>query len=71
MNLGTMIVAVVLIVCITGAYTETRKARTLNDEDREQLADLSERLKRIEERLANLESIVLEREKVKSFDDAL
>lgn len=62
--------AAVIIVAITtfGTLYRTRiKARTRQSNEISE--SISQRIERLEERMANLETIVLEKEKAKQFSD--
>ena len=67
MNLWTMI----FLVCAIGILGEMYKHRiTANAKDSVRLfEDLSKRMARQEERMANIETIVLEKEKERRFSD--
>lgn len=71
MNLGAMIVVVVAIVFFSQAYKAHVKAQTGGKKENAKSAELAERLRAVEKRLGNLETIVLDREKQRSFDEAL
>jgi hypothetical protein len=62
--------AAVIIVAITtfGAIFRTRIKSNTRQSD-EASESLSRRIERLEERIANLETIVLEKEKAKQFSD--
>ena len=67
MSFWTAAVIIVAIVTFGGVYRSRMKAGTkITDED---FHDLLKRLDRLEERMANLETIVLEKEKAKQFSD--
>ncbi len=65
------IVAVVLIGTVSEMYRTRLKARNLRTEDRKQIAQLVQQVRDFEERLANMESLVVEQEKHAEFDRAL
>ena len=67
MNLWTMIVLIVAI----GTASEIYRARLRANAEKSEgfFHDLSRRIARLEERMANIETIVLEREKAKKFSD--
>ena len=62
--------AVVIIVAI-GAFSEVYRARlkAISKKSEELLEDFSQRITRLESRMANLETIVLEKERTKQFSD--
>ncbi len=67
MNTWTAIVLIVAIGTFGGLYrTRLRANNQKTDED---IENLSRRISRMEDRIANLETIVLEKEKAKQFSD--
>jgi hypothetical protein len=67
MSFWTAAVIIVAIVTFGGVYRSRMKAgTTITDES---FNDLLGRLDRLEERMANLETLVLEKEKAKQFSD--
>ncbi len=67
MSFWTAAVVIVAIVTFGGVYRSRMKAGTkITDES---FNDLIGRLDRLEERMANLETLVLEKEKAKQFSD--
>ena len=63
MDLWTMIVVVVAL-CVGGGIVQARlKANQRNAGDNEQLDELARSMDRIEVRMANVESIILDQEK--------
>lgn len=67
MNTMTTIVLIVALLTFGGLYRARLKANSQKtDEDFE---NLSRRISRLEERIANLETLVLEKEKSKQFSD--
>ena len=71
MGLWEMIVAVVLISAIGDAVQQRYKSKERHAEMQSEHTGLSNRLKRIEDRLGNLETLVVESEKHNEFDKAL
>ena len=67
MNFWTAAVIIAAIVTFGGVYRSRMKAGTKATD--ESLHDLLRRLDRLEERMANLETLVLEKEKAKQFSD--
>ena len=71
MNPFTMIFLVVAVSVIAGVCGEAYKHR-LNagaNEAKKLLDDISKRMTRVEERMANIETIVLDKEREKRFSD--
>lgn len=67
MNTMTAVVLIVAIGTIGGLYRARLKTNSQKtDKDFE---DLSQRVSRLEDRIANLETLVLEKEKSKQFSD--
>ena len=67
MNLWTAIVIIVAIAAFSGIYRARFKSESKKtDEDFE---NLSQRISRLEDRIANLETIVLEKERTRQFSD--
>jgi hypothetical protein len=67
MNTMTAVVLIVAIGTFGGLYRARLKANAkIADEE---FVDLSQRVSRLEDRIANLETIVLEKEKSKQFSD--
>ena len=67
MNTMTAVVLIVAIGTFAGLYRARLKAHSQKtDKDFE---DLSHRVSRLEDRIANLETLVLEKEKSKQFSD--
>ena len=62
--------AVVIIVAI-GTFSEVYRTRlkAISKKSEELLADFSQRITRLESRMANLETIVLDKERTKPFSD--
>ncbi len=67
MNTWTAIVLIVAIGTFAGLYRTRLKAN--NQKTDEDIENLSRRISRMEDRIANLETIVLEKEKAKQFSD--
>ena len=67
MAFWTAVVLLALIAAFTVMYVA--RLKTVTDEPEEKLLNLHERMERIEERVANLETVVLEREKSKEFSE--
>ena len=67
MNLWTMIVIIVAI----GTFSEICKTRIRanEEESEESIKEISQHLSRLKDRVANLETIVLEKERNKQFSD--
>ena len=63
MDLWTMIVVVVALCVGGGMYQARLKANRLNEGDEERIDELARSMDRIEVRMANVESIVLDQEK--------
>ena len=61
------VVVMVIIKTIGNVYKE--KARTQSNKKDDEYIDYDLRLKRLEERIANLETIVLERERYNKFSN--
>jgi hypothetical protein len=67
MNTMTAVVLIVAIGTLGGLYRTRLKANSQKaDKD---FKDLSRRVSRLEDRIANLETLVLEKEKSKQFSD--
>ena len=62
--------AAVIIVAI-GTFSEVYRTRlkAISKKSEKLLADFSQRITRLESRMANLETIVLEKERTKQFSD--
>ena len=72
MDPSEMIVAIVAIVCFTGLLKYAiRQKVAIRESSLGVNKELEDRLKRLEQRMANLETIVLDREKVREFERAL
>jgi len=71
MGVFEMVVAIVLIGTVSDMYRARLKARSSRAEDRERLSQLAGRLEALEQRLINVESLVVEQEKHAEFDRAL
>ena len=67
MSFWTAAVIIVAIVTFGGIYQSQIKARRKITDER--FNELLDRLDRLEERMANLETLVLEKEKAKQFSD--
>ena len=67
MSFWTAAVIIVAIVTFGGIYRSRMKTDTKTTS--ESFHDLQGRLDRLEERMANLETLVLEKEKAKQFSD--
>ncbi len=67
MNLWTAAVIIVAIVTFGGIYRSRTKAGT--KKTAADFEDILRRIDRLEDRMANLETIVLEKEKAKQFSD--
>lgn len=67
MNFWTAVVIIVAMTVIGGMYRERIRAGGGNPG--EPLEELLRRLERMEERIANLETIVLEKERARAFSD--
>ena len=70
-----MIIAIVGICTVAGLIKEMHKARLEHRSGSKEVVDavgeLAEKFEKIERRMANIESIVIEHEKVRNFEDAL
>ena len=62
---------IILVMYGFFAQRQVNKAKQLSLTEREQLSGLNHRLEAIERRIANLETIVIEKEKNEQFDRAL
>ncbi len=71
MNLWTMIFAIVLVGVISEMYTARLKLKGQLEMSRDRELDLTGQIEALEERLKNLETIVLEHEKLRDFDKSL
>ena len=71
MNLWTMIVCVVALGIVSEMYRARLKAGNRSKEDRRSLDEIFVRFERFEERLANVESVLLDHEKERRFDQSL
>ena len=67
MSFWTAVVTIVALVTLSVIYRARLKANTEKSE--ESFKGLDQRMSRVEERMANLETIVLEKEKTKKFSD--
>ena len=67
MSFWTAAVIIVAIVTFGGVYQSQMKTRTKITDER--FNELLDRLDRLEERMANLETLVLEKENAKQFSD--
>ncbi|UCF95023.1 MAG: hypothetical protein JSW39_13015 [Desulfobacterales bacterium] len=67
MSLWTAIVIIVAIGTVSEIYRARLKANAEKSE--ESFKTLTQRIARLEERMANLETIVLEKERTKQFSD--
>lgn len=67
MSFWTAAVIIVAIVTVGGIYRSRMKAST-NKTDAD-FEELQRRIDRLEDRMANLETLVLEKEKAKQFSD--
>lgn len=71
MSLWTMIAIIVALGVISEMYRARLKAQTTWAQMKDQEENILSRLDRMEERLRNLETLVLENEKDRAFHDAL
>jgi len=71
MGMWDMIVIVVGLGVVSEMYRARLKAKTRWREQGEYVEGLAGRLEKIERRLANLETLVLDREKRAAFEEAL
>lgn len=62
-NLWTMIVAIVALGVFREMYKARLKANRPNAKDSEQISELVRSVDRLEERMANVETIILDQEK--------
>lgn len=77
MNPFEMVIAIVAIACFAGIVKTAIYARQRNHEQDEELVDVADQLERkfarrldkLEQRLANVETLVLEKERLSKFDD--
>jgi len=71
MNLWTMIVAVVALGVVSEMYRARLKVRSRMAQHGQEFETLQDRLDKLEQRMANLETIILEHEKDRAFDASL
>jgi hypothetical protein len=67
MSFWTAAVIIVVVVTLSGIYRSKLKANAEKSEGF--FEDLSQRIARLEDRMANLETIVLEKERTKEFNE--
>ena len=67
------LICIVPSVCgiLASSYEKRLKSRQINQEGLEKLEELNRELKKLDQRMTNLETIVLEHEKNRQFDEAL
>ena len=66
MSFWTAIVIIVIIGCVTGIYKTRLRARDWHTSDI--AGELEKRLERLELRMSNIETIILDKEKADRFD---
>ncbi len=71
MNLWTMIAVVVALGVVSEIHRARLKAQTTWAQMKDQEENILSRLDRMEERLRNLETLVVDNEKDRAFQDAL
>lgn len=71
MNLWAMIFGIVLVGVISDMYRARLKLQGKLEMSRSREAELSQQIESLEDRLKNLETIVLEQEKLRDFDQSL
>jgi hypothetical protein len=71
MDLWTMVVIVVAIGCTETVLVKWLKARAARNAAGNRTEEFEARLRQIEERMGNIETIVLEKERHREFDRAL
>ncbi len=71
MNLWAMIFGIVLVGVISEMYSARLKLQGKLEGSRSRESDLTRQVDALEERLKNLETIVLEHEKLRDFDKSL
>jgi Tfp pilus assembly protein PilN len=71
MNLWTMIFGIVLVGVISEMYRARLKTQEKIGKSREREDALSDDIAALEDRIKNLETIVLEHEKLRDFDQSL
>lgn len=71
MSFWTAIVSIVAFGVMSEMYRARLKASSLHESQRKIFDELSDRMTRIESRMASIETIVLEHEKRKQFDNSL
>ena len=68
MDFWAAVVLIIAVGVISEMYQARLKASSLSRKQSELAEGLAERMRRIEERMANLETLVLEHEKGRKFD---
>lgn len=71
MSFWTAVVCIVAFGVVSEMYRARLKASSLHEKQRKFFEELSDRMTRIESRMASIETIVLEHEKRKQFDNSL
>ncbi len=71
MNVFTMVACIVVACTLCEAYKHRMKAKSRETGDGKKMAIVIRQMERLEERMANIETIVLERERHWSFDRSL
>lgn len=71
MNLWTMIFGIVLVGVISEMYRARLKVRGKLAVSQDRESELAQKVEALEERMKNLETIVLEHEKLRDFDRSL
>ena len=71
MNLWAMIFGIVFVGVISEMYSARLKTQVKLAKSRDREDALSEQVRTLEERVKNLETIVLEHEKLRDFDKSL
>jgi hypothetical protein len=68
MDMWSAIVLIVIAGLVFDAYETRMKARSFRTKHDETVGGLADRVSRLEERIANLETLVLEQDKRREFD---
>jgi membrane protein implicated in regulation of membrane protease activity len=71
MDFWTAVVIIVALTTFGQIVTARRRAKSSDVEEEKRIEELMGRMVKMEDRLANLETLVLEREKRRPFDELL
>ena len=71
MEFFATVVLIVLIICTAGVLSERYKSKARDGVSQDDFDRLENRLMRIEDRLGNMETLVVEHEKHQKFEKAL